>query len=317
MAKVSFNFRQAMQPGGGQQEQLDEHALGAQQAALARNCQISDGAMRKIPGWMRLTGLSPTGYAMQTDGTNATGAEFDDHADYDLGKRWTIDVHFKATNLSAQHPIYWRADDSNNKITALECKTNGTFLFTHRDANDAEVTLTSSHSISAGGSAHIRVSRFKGELRMWVDGKISATDTGVDADYDTHASDNKWYVLVGTVTDGDDVTGVASAVGHIDEFRVWREEESMLPKGWEFTEYPYLEDERLVLLARFNETSGAVTDYSKNGNDGAVLASPTRNATALTTAIAPILKLWFLRTTAGLEQHVAWSNGGLYAVNVQ
>jgi hypothetical protein len=313
MPRLSFNFAQMAQPGGGQDDRVDPHALQAFQAALARNCQVSRRVLEKIPGWMRLTGLSPTGYAMQCDGTSGMGATFPDHADYDLGLRWTIDVVFKATNISAQHPIYWRADDSNAQIVSLECKTDGSFLFTHLDADDTETTLTSPHTIGAGGTARIRVARFKNELRMWVDGRQSASRTDLSATALTKPADNKWFVGMKTVSDGD--TGSTSMVGVVDELRVFRDE--IRDQRWMYAEYPDLADPNLVLYARFNETSGAVTDYSKNGNDGSVANAPTRDATALVTAIAPILKAWFLRTTGGIEQWLAFSNGGLYAVDVR
>lgn len=313
MPRLSFNFQQMAQPGGGQDDRVDPHALQAFQAAYARNCQVSRRVLEKIPGWMRLTGLTPTGYAMQCDGTSGMGASFPDHADYDLGLRWHIHVAYKPTNLSAQYPIYWRADDSNNEITTLECKTDGTFFFTHRDSGDTETTLTSPHAATAGSTSIIDVARFKNELRMWVDGRQSVSRTDLSSTALTKAADNKWWVGLKTVTNGD--TADASMVGVVDEFRVFRDEQRDL--RWIFSEYPDLADPNLVLYARFNETSGAITDYSKNGNNGTALTAPTRDATALVTAIAPILKEHHLRTTDGLEQWLAWSNGGLYAVDVR
>lgn len=311
MPTMSFSFRQAQ----GQDDRIDPHVLAPMQAAMAVNCQVSTGALRKLPGWMRLTGLSPTGYATTFDGTTGQGISFPDHADYDLGLRWTIDAAYKPTNLSAQNPVYWRASATNDKITTLECKTDGTFLFTHRDTGGTETTLTSAHAATAGATSIVRVQRFKNELRMFVDSRQSAMRADLTSGVATAPSTTKFFLGVKTVTDGDTVTGVASAVGTIDEFRVFREE--VRDGGlWTFSEYPWLTDPRLVLYARLNETSGGVTDYSKNGNTGTVLGSPTRNATALVTPVAPVLKLWFLRTSDGIEKWCAWSNGGLYAVDV-
>jgi hypothetical protein len=316
MPKLGINFRQLLAPGSGLKDKIDPHVLGPTEAAYAAECQLSDGLLRKGPGWLKLAGVSPTGYAVQCDGTTGMGVSFPDHADYDLGRRWTIDATYKATNLSAQNPIYWRADDSNNQITSLECTTGGAFLFTHRDSNGTETTLTSAHTISAGGQAGVRVTRFFSQLRMWVDGKPSAVRNDI-ADYDTAPADNKWYVGVGTVTNGDTVTGVASCVGHVDEFRVFRDEILDDPALYAFCEYPWLGDERLVLYARFNETTGDVTDYSRNANDGTALASPTRDASALVTPLAPILQLEHMETSDKAEKKwLVWTNGALYGVDV-
>lgn len=317
MAKFGVNFRQALARGSGTiNDKLDDHVLGPLEASFAKDLQVSDGLLSKAPGWLKLAGVTPTGYALQTDGTAATGAAFPDHADYDLGKRWTIDVTYKATNLSAQNPIYWRADDSNDEITTLECKTDGTFLFTHQDSNGTTVTLTSVHAIEAGGQAHIRVSRKNEKLTMWVDRKKSASRTDLDADYDTAAADNKWYVLVKTATDGDTVTGVASAVGIVDELRVWRDSAEQITDLWAFTSWPWMGDERLVLYARFDNDS--LKDYSVNGNDGSALASPTEDATSLVTDLAPILKMHHMETSDKAEkQWLVWAQGSLYAPEVQ
>lgn len=315
--KIALNFRQLSGSGGGQVDRIDEHALGSYEAAEASNCQVSRGVLEKAPGWMRLTGLSPTGYALLTDGTAATGAYFPDHADYDLGKRWTIDIVCKPTSLTGTQPIFWRADTSNSKITVLELLSTGKFQFTHLDANDAETVLTTPHAISAEDTVHVRVQRYKSELRMFVGlttGYWRSATAFVDGDYDTKPSSTPFYLNVGTVTNGATVTGVTSFDGAVDEFRIYRDE---LRDGDPFalTEAPWLADERLVLCARLNNDS--LKDYSANENDGTAAGSPTEDSTALVEPIAPILAEWHFRSSTGLEQWCAWSSGGLYANAVQ
>jgi len=316
--KITINFRELSRSGGSMVDRIDEHALGSYEAAEARNCQVSRGILEKSPGWMRLTGLTPTGYALSTDGQAATGAYFPDHADYDLGKRWTIDITVKPASLLGTQPIFWRADTSNAKITALELLSSGKLQFTHLDDNDDEVVLTSPHALSISDVAHVRVQRYKNELRMFLGLSSgywrSVTSTAVDADYDTKPSSTPFYLNVSTITNGATVTGVVSFNGTVDEFRIYRDE---LRDGDPFalTETPWLADERMVLCARLNNDS--LTDYSGNGNDGSALLDPSESEPALVEAMAPILAEWHLRTSAGLEQWLAWSNGGMYAVSVQ
>jgi hypothetical protein len=316
MPRVTIPFKQMLrQPGGGMQDRLSAHALEMTEAALAKNCQVTEGILTKLPGWQRLAGLTPTGYSITCDGTNSMGVSFPDHADYDFGKRFTIDVTVKVTTLPGAglvRPIYWRADSSNNRITVLEVDENGAFKFTHRDAAGTEKTLTTPHVTLAGETHHIRVSRFFGQLRIWFDGHQSATRTDLAADQNTAGAATKFYVGVGTLTDGDTPTSVPSVIGSIDELRVWRDSEEMIDETLRYTEWPWFGDERLVLYPRFNETTGAVTDSSKNGNDGTVLAGATQGATALVTALATIQALYHLRITTGREAWLEWSNGALY-----
>lgn len=318
MSKIRLDFRSFLQPGAATVDtRTNERLLNELRAAHAVNVQLTRGAMEKLPGSMRLVGLTGTGYAMTGARAPAAGCYFPDHADYDLGKTWTIDVVYKPASLpgaGVRDPIYWRADTSNDEVTTLEIDENGYFQFTHLDSNGTEKTLTSAGAASATTTYYVRVVRFFNELRMFVDGRHSATRTDLDASYTTAATSTSWWVLCNTQTDGDTVD--AGAAGTVDEFRVWIDEvDDKAMWGW--TEYPWPSDPRLVLYARFNETTGDVTDYSTNGNDGTVQGSPTRDASSLVTVISPILKLFFLRTSAGKEQHCVWSGGGFYAVDVQ
>lgn len=309
--KLAIDFRQMLQPGAAQMnDRVDEHLLSELQASEALDVQFSRAALEKSPGWLKLVGITATGKAVLFD-ANSEAVTFPDHADYDLGKRWTIDVTVKPTNLSAQYPVYARLDASNNKITELEITTGGAFLFTHRDSNGTETTLTSAHTISAGETAHVRVQRFFDELRIIVNRMTSSTRTDI-ADYDTAPAATKFFVGNEPDTDGDTIS-TTSLRGTVDELRMWREE--VRDDSWAFSEYPWFTDDRLVLYARFNETSGAVTDSSKNGNDGTATGA-TQGQTALVTALASIQKVFYTQTSTK-KQNLVWSNGSLYAVDVQ
>ncbi len=318
MPNVNVIFREMARPGAGSMvDRFDEHALSAYEAALAKDCQVTRGVLEKSPGWMRLTGLSPSGNSLSLDGTVAEGASFPDHAQYDLGKRWTIHAAIQPADITGTLPVYWRADGSNNKITTLEL-VSGVPTFTHRDANDAETVLTSPHTLANADVAGIRVQRYKNELRMFVGLSSgywqSVTDTSVDADYDTKPSATKFYVGVSTDSDGDTVAGEATFNGLIDEVRMFRDE---LRDGDPFvlTEYPWLADERMVLCARLNDD--AAVDLSALGNDGTILGSEATDGAAVVTAMAPILAEWHLRLSDGTEKWMVWSNGGIYGVAVQ
>ena len=317
---AKIDFAAYLEPGAATlNDRVNEHLLGVLEAAQADNFQASRGALEKMPGHLRLTGVNPTGASVRFAAASNQGVSFPYHAKYNLGLRWAIDVTVKPNTIpGGSAPIVVRADDSNNKVTSLELlagTTYGRIRFVHRDSNGTEVVLVSPDDGVLASVIHsIRVVRFYENLTIFVDGELKATTSSLSSTYSTAACDNKLYVGVFTETDGDTPQSTGYLDSWVDELRIFREE---IVDDHKFirTAWPWPRDKRLALCARFDESSGAPQDISLNENHGTIIGVSAQGETELVKAVAPVLKIAPFVAADGTTKWLFWAGGNFYSVD--
>jgi hypothetical protein len=317
MPRFKIDFRQNLQPGAGSvNDRVDEHLLAPfSEFAVATDVQAARGRLEKADGHLKLTNVSPTGYSLVLDGTAADYVEFPDHADYDLGYQFTLDVSYSPSTVpgsAAYDPVLWRADGSNNKVFALEYGNSGEFLFTHRDAAGVEKTVTIDGYDTVDAVYHVRVERFYDILRIRVNNSAWSSRTDLDAASKGAAAATKLYVGKKTITDGATPDG-NTARGKIDDLRLFRD--ALQDNGrYSFCEYPWLFDPRMVLYARFNDD--AAQDYSLNENTGTINGTPTTDGASLVIPLQPCRKIHHMGLSDGSAYWCIWFDTEFYAEKV-
>jgi len=315
--RVKIDFRQNLSPGKGSvDDRTDIHLLDPFAVfATATDVQASRGRLEKADGHLRLAGITPAGYSLVLDGTAADYAEFPDHADYDMGLFWTLDLVYSPSTVpgaAAYDPVLWRADSSNNQIFTLEYGNSGEFLFTHRDSGGTEKTVTLTGCDTVDAVYRVRVERHYGILRIRTDMGAWTSRSDLSTTLGGAAAATKLYVGKKTITDGATPDG-NTARGKIDEIRLFRE--SLQDVGrYTYCEYPWLWDPRLVLYARLNDD--AAQDYSLNENTGTINGTPTTDGAALVTPLQPCRKIHHLGLSDGSAWWLVWFDTAFHAEKV-
>lgn len=317
MPRFKIDFRQYLQPGTASvNDRTDEHLIQPfSEFVSAYDVQASRGRLEKADGHLKLAGITPVGYSLVLDGTAADYAEFPDHADYDMGLNWTLDISYSPSTVpgsAAYDPVVWRADSSNNQIFTLEYGNSGDFLFTHRDSGGTEKTVTATGYDTQDAVYHVRVERHYALLRIRVNEGSWFSRSDLSTTLKGAAAATKLYIGKLTITDGATPSG-NTARGKIDDLRIFREalgENS----PYTYSEWPWIMDKRLILYARFNDD--AAQDYSLNENDGTINGTPTTDGASLVTPLQPCRKIYHMALSDGSAYHCVFFDTAFYSEKV-
>lgn len=306
MPILRLDFRAHLQPGGGNvNDRTDPHLLSQAEFVSAYDLQGSRGALEKSTAYQRLAQITPTGDSIDFSGATGEYVTFPDHADYDLGLRWTIDYGFNLDNLPSSGEFAYfhkREDGSGNEVASLKIDSSGEVFFTHRDEDDTE-TILSFSGVGTGEFHMVRATRFYDNMTLRDNGAASAITNSLSTTAKTKASDQAWLV-------GGAASGEYSPDGRVGEFRVFRDE-IQDDQDYSYVEYPWLPDPRLVLYMKGVDG----LDYSNNLNDGTVVGSPGTGE-IIVTALNPILDIFHLKLSDGTQKWVVWASDELRVEDV-